>query len=106
MKEIRISIAISFRSRFASVVMDEYHLLAAVRHVSLSPVRARLVARAGDWPWSSVRAHLRGDDDGLVRVKPVLSRITDFAGLLADTNEEHFGALRRSEGTGRPPRQC
>jgi putative transposase len=33
-------------------------LIAAVRHVSLNPVRARLVRKAEDWAWSSVRAHL------------------------------------------------
>ena len=51
------------QSRFASVAMDEGHLMAAVRYVSLNPVRARLVARAEAWPWSSVRAHLAGADD-------------------------------------------
>jgi putative transposase len=34
-----------FQSRFASVAMDEAHLMAAVCYVSLNPVRARLVAR-------------------------------------------------------------
>ena len=48
-----------FQRRYGSVVMDEDHLIAAVRYVSLNPVRARLVARAEDWPWSSVRASLR-----------------------------------------------
>src|SRR5271163_2576578 len=52
-----------FQSRFASVTMDEAHLMAAVRYVSLNPVRACLVARAEDWPWSSARAHLAGVDD-------------------------------------------
>jgi hypothetical protein len=32
-----------FQSRFASVAMDELHLLAAVSYVSLNPVRAGLV---------------------------------------------------------------
>src|ERR1700722_8711163 len=35
-----------FQGRFASVVMDEEHLLSAARYVSLNPVRARLVKRA------------------------------------------------------------
>jgi putative transposase len=63
--------------------MDEDHLIAAFRYVSLNPVRARLVSRAEDWPWSSVRAHVAGRDDGVTRVKPVLDRVTDFAGLVA-----------------------
>jgi putative transposase len=91
-----------FQSRFASVVMDEAHLMAALRYVSLNPVRARLVGRAQDWPWSSVRAHLKAEDDGLVMVRPVLARVSNFAELLARENDEEFAALRASEGTGRP----
>ena len=63
-----------FQARFSSVVMDEDHLMAAARYVAMNPVRARLVERAEDWPWSSVRAHLAGRDDGLVEVGPLLSR--------------------------------
>jgi putative transposase len=42
-----------FDGRFASVAMDETHLAAAIRYVALNPVRARLVARAEEWKWSS-----------------------------------------------------
>jgi hypothetical protein len=48
-----------FQGRFGSVVLDEPHLVAAARYVALNPVRARLVRRVQDWPWSSVRAHLK-----------------------------------------------
>ena len=82
--------------------MDEGHLVAAVRYVSLNPVLARLVARAEDWPWSSVRAHLAGENDALVNVTSVLARIADFAGLLEETGEAGF-AIRNAEGTGRTP---
>ena len=91
-----------FQSRFASVVMDESHIIAAVRYVSLNPVRAHLVTQAQDWPWSSVRAHLKGDDDGLVAVAPVLARVPDFVALLADAGDQGFGALRTAEISGRP----
>ncbi|MEO8927394.1 MAG: transposase [Caulobacteraceae bacterium] len=91
-----------FQSRFASVAMDEAHLMATVRHVSLNPVRARLVPYAEDWPWSSVRAHPTGMDDALVVVRPVLEREPCFATLLAREGDEGFAALRRSEGSGRP----
>jgi len=93
-----------FQARFASVVMDEAHLMAAVRYVALNPVRARLVARAEDWPWSSVRAHLSGADDVLVTVRPVLDRVGRFADVLGDWNEDdvRIAALRASETTGRP----
>jgi putative transposase len=92
-----------FDGRFASVVMDEAHLYAAIRYVALNPVRARLVARAADWPWSSARAHLAGEDDGLVTVRPVLDRVESFARLIeTEADDPAFAALRAAETTGRP----
>jgi len=84
-------------------VMDEAHLLAAARYVPMNPVRARLAARSEDWPWSSARAHLAGRDDALVTVKPLLDRIGDFAGFLAEADDPAAThALRAAETTGRP----
>lgn len=92
-----------FDGRFASVAMDEAHLLAAVRYVALNPVRARLVTRPQDWAWSSVSAHLAGEDDGLVSVGPVLERVDDFASWVeADSDGGAFAAIRAAEHTGRP----
>ena len=92
-----------FQRRFASVVMDEAHLLAAARYVPMNPVRARLVGRPQDWPWSSARAHLAGADDGLVTVGPLLDRIGDYAAFLAEGEEPGaLHALRAAETTGRP----
>ena len=91
-----------FQSRFASVVLDDLHLIRAVRYVSLNPVRARLAARPADWKWSSVRAHLAGVDDALVTVRPVLDRIPHLKALLEAEAEEDFSDLRRAETTGRP----
>src|SRR3954463_2194609 len=71
-----------WQGRFGAVVMDEVHLAHAMRYVSLNPVRARLVDRAEDWAWSSVRAHLAGADDALVVVQPAQDRYGDFASFL------------------------
>jgi putative transposase len=92
-----------WQGRFGAVVMDEQHLAAALRYVSLNPVRARLVKRAQDWRWSSTRAHLRGRDDGLTAQAPIRDRFPDFAGLLATAPEaDLFGVLRSAESVGRP----
>lgn len=92
-----------WQGRFGAVVMDEQHLAAALRYVSLNPVRARLVQRAQDWRWSSTRAHLRGKDDGLTALTPIRSRFPEFADLLAAEPEaDLFDALRSAESIGRP----
>ena len=52
------------------------------------------MAKAEDWPWSSVRAHLAAVDDGLVRVAPILERVDRFADLMrTDPDEAGFRAL-------------
>lgn len=70
-----------WQGRFGSVAMDEEHLVHALRDVVVNPVRAKLVTRAADWPWSSVPAHLSGQDD-MVTARAVVERLPDFAALL------------------------
>lgn len=92
-----------WQGRFGSVVMDEAHLAAAVRYVSLNPVRARLVAHARDWRWSSVRAHLYDRDDGLTTRGPVIERFSPFRDFLAEPPDPAaVERLRAAESTGRP----
>ncbi len=92
-----------WQGRFGTVAMDEAHLAAALRYVSLNPVRARLVARAREWRWSSTRAHLTGKDDGITVRAPIRDRFPDFAGLLAtESGADAFARLRAAESVGRP----
>jgi len=77
-----------WQERFHSFVMDERYLLGAVRYVESNPVRAGLCAQAADWPWSSARAHLRGEDDQLVRVAPMLDLVGDWADYLLDQSPD------------------
>ncbi|HEX4637107.1 MAG TPA: hypothetical protein VH189_13045 [Rhizomicrobium sp.] len=83
--------------------MDDNYLLACARYVELNPVRARLVTRARDWRWSSARAHLKGQDDTLLLVSPLLERIADWKAFLEECPAGDTGeAIRASERTGRP----
>ncbi|MCO5163196.1 MAG: transposase [Mesorhizobium sp.] len=92
-----------WQGRFGSVPMDEDHLEGAVRYVSLNPVRAGLVKRAEDWPWSSVRAHLAGEGDGLVAVTPVLDRWPGFTTMIeTEPTVAEMNSLRKAETSGRP----
>lgn len=92
-----------WQGRFGSVVLDEEHLAAAVRYVSLNPVRARLAAKPQDWRWSSVRAHLGDRDDGLTAREPVLARYAPFRAFLDEAGDQDaLARLRAAETIGRP----
>ena len=92
-----------WQGRFASFVMDEPHLIAAVRYIELNPVRAGLVSAPSDYPWSSARAHLHGRDDSLVRVSPMLALVGNWRRLLCSVvSEEELREFRAHERTGRP----
>ena len=92
-----------WQGRFASFIMDEPYLLAAARYVELNPVRAKLVDRAREWPWSSAKAHLLGRDDRLVSVAPLLSMVGDWKAFLRSAlGEEELRDLREHGRTGRP----
>ncbi|MFA6113947.1 MAG: transposase [Sphingomonas sp.] len=92
-----------WQGRFGCVAMDETHLGTALRYVALNPVRAGIVERAADWPWSSDHAQLGRIDDGITCTEPVRLRYPDFAALLAAGEEEEMVArLRKAERIGRP----
>jgi putative transposase len=92
-----------WQERFHSCVMDERHLVAAVRYIELNPVRAGLCARAEHWPWSSIHAHLLGESDGIVDPDPMLARFRDWRRYLeAEDRPEVIDALRARSASGRP----
>ena len=97
-----------WQERFHSFVMDEPHLIACARYVEQNPVKAGLVRRARDWPWSSARAHLAGRDDGLCEVAPLIERAAGWLGkdwralLAGKTPAETLERLRGHARSGRP----
>jgi putative transposase len=92
-----------WQGRFSSYPLDEQYLQAAVRYVELNPVRAGLAGRAWQYPWSSAAAHVRGKDDLLVKVKPMLSRVKDWPEYLkTELDSTDVEIIRRHARTGRP----
>ncbi len=92
-----------FQGRCGCVAMDEAHLMAAFRYVTMNPVKAKLAATAADWPWSSTPAHLRRQDDGLVTVCPLLDRVDRFADFLEVPGDpERVAALTKGQTIRRP----
>ncbi len=91
-------------NRFFSSALDEPHLWAAVRYVELNPVRARLVRRATDYPWSSARGHAGLKRDALLDPqRPFPGPIGDWQGWLnTGLDEQTASRLRANTSTGRP----
>ena len=82
--------------------MDEPYLLAAARYIELNPVRAKMVVAPSNYRWSSARAHLKGKDDGLVKVSPLLKMAGNWRRLLTSAaSEEEIELFRQHERTGR-----
>ena len=93
-----------WQERFHSFVMDEGYLLATVRYVERNPVTAGLCSHPEQWPWSSANAHLSGEDDDLVKVRPMLERVDDWQAYLADDHcqPDQYEAIQHANRTGRP----
>lgn len=92
-----------WQERFNSCVMDQDHLISAVRYVELNPVRAGLCESAEDWKWSSARAHLAGKNDQIVDVAPMLELVDDWRSYLRQsTSNNARSALQKHSRTGRP----
>ena len=92
-----------WQGRFASFAMDADHVMIAARYVELNPVRSGLVQAPRRYRWSSAAAHLKGQDDDLAQVAPLLQMAPDWRRLLAGAVEEdELDVLRAHRRTGRP----
>jgi putative transposase len=52
-----------WQNRFFSCPLDDKHTWAALAYVERNPVRAGLVKRAEDWPWSTAARHTGATDE-------------------------------------------
>jgi putative transposase len=92
-----------WQERFHSFVMDEEHLLAAVRYVELNPVRAGLCKHPDEWPWSSVHFHLHQRADRLVTSGAMRAYVDDWHAYLAEApTDTEIETLRNHGHNGRP----
>lgn len=92
-----------WQGRFSSYPVDERYVLPVVLAVEVFPVLVGLVDVPTAWPWSSVRAHLRNEDDRLVKVRPLSQKVRDWSAFLrAPIDDEALAVLGRHERTGRP----
>jgi len=93
-----------WQGRFYSCPLDERHLYEAVRYIENNPVRASLVKDAVEWPFSSVRFHLRGERTiiPLVDMKEYLA-IDNWGAYLKEISEQAvIDKIKANTMTGRP----
>ncbi|MBH1462983.1 REP-associated tyrosine transposase [Stenotrophomonas geniculata] len=65
-----------WEGRFHSTLVDtDRYLLACQRYIELNPVRAGMVARPGDYRWSSYRANAQGSPNALLEPHPAFELI-------------------------------
>jgi putative transposase len=93
-----------WQNRFFACALGASHLWAALAYVERNPVRAGIVERAADYPWSSAAAHLTGTDgygvldmEGWQREGP-----TDWKVHLNIEDPEQIATLRTCTYAGRP----
>ena len=92
-----------FQGRFGSCVLDEKHLLAAVRYVELNPVRAGMAEKAWEYPWSSARFHVGiNDADPLVKGRSLMGLTVEWRGFLLTEEHDITETIRKASRTGRP----
>jgi len=101
-----------WEGRFRScLVLDEDYFLACQRYIELNPVRARMVERPEDYPWSSYRANAFGQDSPLVKPhvaylrlhQEAIARQVVYRQLFDDTLPDHVIADIRAASNGRRP---
>lgn len=94
-----------FQGRFGSCVLDERHLLAAVRYVENNPVAAGMAKQAWLYEWSSATYHVGAiEKDLLVDNRNLYGLVKDWRTYLDEQIEgmEDVHNVRRSTKTGRP----
>jgi len=96
-----------WQGRYFSSPMDERYMWSAIRYVECNPVRARMVMKAEDYPWSSAASHCGGVDDRLLsdnsRWKQLTEHVDDWSAWLAEGDDPNeLAMIRRNIAKGLP----
>jgi putative transposase len=94
-----------FQGRFGSCVLDELHLLAALRYVENNPVAVGIVKHTWEYPWSSAAYHVGIiKNDALVKDRNLYGLVKNWRTYLEEDNVEKdiLQSIKRATKTGRP----
>jgi putative transposase len=87
-----------WQGRFKSYPMDEQYLYRAIRYVELNPVRAKIVEDPADYPWSSARAHILGENNASLSHNPLGMKGNEWAAYLREGLIESEAEFFRRQG--------
>lgn len=93
-----------WQNRYFACCLDRNHLWPALRYVERNPVRAAMVLRAKDYPWSSAAAHLGAkDSSGILDLSWwQTERPPDWEVAVSTDDTENDRRLQRCTYSGRP----
>jgi putative transposase len=101
-----------WQGRFKSpVIQDDEHLLTVLRYIEANPVRAKIVKRAEDYPWSSYTVHGMGSESQLIDPVAPYEQLSASVALRRRKwaekvhhrmPESVLESIRRSSESGRP----
>ena len=102
---------VNWAPRYDAQFLDGAGFKAFLKYLELNPVRANLVNRAKDWPWSSAPAHCAGVDQDQILTfdrwqhifrHPATIAVQWYVYLdqIVDAERANHEWLRRTQGTG------
>ncbi|MBW3540936.1 MAG: hypothetical protein KY476_11750, partial [Planctomycetes bacterium] len=86
----------------AFVIQEDEHLLSVLRYVERNPLRAHLVAAAGQWAWSSLGREPRAARPAWLVAGPVARGRQWRSHVERPQTEQELAAIRRSVQRGSP----
>jgi len=88
----------------SSVIDEDGYLWAVSRYIEKNPVRAKVVRRSEEYPYSSAKAHLLGKSDPLLR-EPLFSKseLKDYRAFMRGVEDQRQQEeIRRKARLGKP----
>jgi putative transposase len=89
---------------FSTIIEEDSHLWVVARYIERNPVRAKLVKKAEDYPWSSAKTHISGMRNNILSGKGWLEEkdLKVYREFLRDEDKDMETFIRKATSTGRP----
>ena len=86
-----------WENRYKLNIVDPDSAWVLARYIERNPVRAKMVEQAEEYEYSSARAHLGGEEDGLLTHDMIKGQHNEYRKFFYDkeaSDEKHLGVIR------------